>query len=76
MLRTLGLALLALVSAVGQSQASGFTGEGSGLSVGDAGGARGPLGAEPRARQPKMCLLGETGSLPSWLNFLVTTETW
>lgn len=31
MLRTLRLALLALVSAAGPSQASGFTGEGSGL---------------------------------------------
>lgn len=38
MLRTLGLALLPLLSTVGSSQASGFTGEGSRLRVGDAGG--------------------------------------
>lgn len=45
MLRTLGLALLALLSTVGPSQASGFTGEGSGLGEGDAGGAGGLSGS-------------------------------
>lgn len=45
MLRTLGLALLALLSTVGPSQASGFTGEGSGLSEGDAGEAGGLSGS-------------------------------
>lgn len=44
MLRTLRLALLALVSAAGPTQASGFTGEGSELGMGDAGGV-GVLGA-------------------------------
>lgn len=42
MLRTLGLALLALLRAVGPGQASGFTGEGSRLGEGDAGGVGGP----------------------------------
>lgn len=45
MLRTLWLALLALVSAAGPGQASGFTGEGSELGVGEAGGAGGSQGA-------------------------------
>lgn len=45
MLGTLGLALLALVGTVGPSQASGFTGKGSGLSMGDAGGAGGRVAA-------------------------------
>lgn len=44
MLGTLGLALLALLRAVGPSQASGFTGEGTWLGEGDAGGAGGSLG--------------------------------
>ena len=47
MLRTLGLALLALVVIVNPSQAGGFTGEGSGLCVGDAGGARAPRRGSP-----------------------------
>lgn len=42
MLRTLPLALLALVSAAGPTQASGFTGEGLELGMGDAGGVGGP----------------------------------
>lgn len=43
MLRTLGLALLPLLSTVGSGQASGFTGEGPRHSAGDAGGG-GSLG--------------------------------
>lgn len=44
MLRTLGLALLALLRAVGPGQASGFTGEGSRLGEGNAGGVGSSLG--------------------------------
>lgn len=55
MLRTLGLALLALLALViivNPSQASGFTGEGSGLCVGDAGGARAPRRGSPEDNSP------------------------
>ena len=52
MLRTLGMALLALLIVVNPSQASGFTGEGSGLHVGDAGGARAPRRGSPEDNNP------------------------
>lgn len=76
MLRTLGLGLLALVIIVNPSQASSFTGEGSGLRVGNAGGARAPRRGSPEDNSPaksgaaKMHLLGESGTAPFRANFL------
>lgn len=81
MLRTLGLALLSLLSTVGSSQASGFTGEGSRLRVGDAGGGA-PWEEAPVGKGSSLAVSGagrdasaQRGSVSSFSpNFLVTTK--